>query len=446
LTIFQSDEGDCLLLEGQSAHLVLCDGGRGTAMRNEVRHQLAALREAGRELALIYVSHIDSDHIDGVLQLLEDEAEWRGYEARQQTGDPGKPPKMPRPPAVGGILHNAFREFISHNEKPVDGLLAARAMENLLATAAPALHATGVPDLVRIADEMQAIGTGIPQAIQVSKLIAPGALNIPLNTPPGYAGPAKLLYAERAGMEFDVGSMHFTLLGPTADDLEKLKEGWNNWLRSPEGKKKLKGLRAKVKEQIDEFSAGALTDQPFLLRDWEGVEGYKGVTVPNLASLMFMVEEDGKRLLLTGDGQQDYILAGLERTKFLGDRGLHVDVLKVQHHGSENNLDANFARRVSADHYVFCGNGSHENPDTRVIDFIYESRTSSKPDVRALAPEADGRDFHFWFSTSSHAVTAGTKKRAHFEAVEAHVEKLRKQAKGRLQVTYNGEVGVVLPI
>ena len=34
---------------------------------------------------------------------------------------------------------------------------------------------------------------------------------------------------------------------------------------------------------------------------------------------MFMVEEDGKRLLLTGDGQQDFILAGLERTGFLDD-------------------------------------------------------------------------------------------------------------------------------
>ena len=55
------------------------------------------------------------------------------------------------------------------------------------------------------------------------------------------------------------------------------------------------------------------------MRDWEGIPDYKGVTVPNIASLMFMVEEDGKRLLLTGDGQQDFILAGLKRTGFLDD-------------------------------------------------------------------------------------------------------------------------------
>lgn len=447
LTIFQSDDGDCLLLEAASKELVLCDGGRGIAMQQQVARELSDLRDAKRELALIYVSHIDNDHINGVLSLLENEAEWRGYEARQNSGDPGKAPTVPRPPTISGVLHNGFRDLVSYNEKPVEALLAARAMENLLATAAPALQATGVPELSSLAHEMSSITAGIPQAIQVSKLIAPAALDIPLNSPPGISGPARLLYAERSGMEFKVGSMHFTLLGPTADDLEKLKEGWNHWLRSAEGKARLKAIRAKVKEQIDNFSEGALDEQPFSLLGWEGIEGVKGVTVPNLASLMFMVEEDGKRILLTGDGQQDYIIAGLKRTNFLADGGgLHVDVLKVQHHGSEHNLDAHFAQCVSADHYVFCGDGSHDNPDLRVLDFIFASRTSSNAAVRALASEAAERPFHFWFSTSSDLITAGTQKREHFEKVEAHVDKLKKRAKGRLTATYNRTVGTTLSL
>jgi hypothetical protein len=69
-----------------------------------------------------------------------------------------------------------------------------------------------------------------------------------------------------------------------------------------------------------------------------------------------------------------------------------VDVLKIQHHGSENNLDEQFARTVSADHYVFCGNGSHGNPETDVIDLC--SSPVWRPSVRALAPQAHDRDFH----------------------------------------------------
>jgi hypothetical protein len=38
-------------------------------------------------------------------------------------------------------------------------------------------------------------------------------------------------------------------------------------------------------------------------------------------------------------------------------------ILKVQHHGSENNMDDALAERVSADHYVFCGNGRDRPAD-----------------------------------------------------------------------------------
>ena len=73
LTIFQSDKGDCLLLEGKSGQLMLCDGGMRRSMSD------ACARGAGQaartsEIDLVYVSHIDNDHISGVLQLLEDEA------------------------------------------------------------------------------------------------------------------------------------------------------------------------------------------------------------------------------------------------------------------------------------------------------------------------------------------------------------------------------------
>src|SRR5688572_23065803 len=166
-----------------------------------------------------------------------------------------------------------------------------------------------------LADEMQAIAAGVPEAIKVSKLIDPEALDIPLNQPPGTASPSQLLFAGRPGEKFDVGGMKFTLIGPTAKELNDLRDGWNNWLR--DNKEKLKQIRAELRRRVDDFSTGALAVSPFDLRDWNGIPDFKGVSIPNVASLMFMVEEDGKRVLLTGDGQQDFILEGLERTGFL---------------------------------------------------------------------------------------------------------------------------------
>lgn len=443
LTIFQSDKGDCLLLEADTGELMLCDGGMAPSMRNHVRAELGALRDAGREIEFAYISHIDNDHISGVVQLLEDEVEWRVFRHHEEENDPIAEPTVPRPPVIKGILHNGFRDLITPNKKAIPSLFAARAIEEMLAAMSPSLFATAVPELVEAAEEMQAIATGVPEAITVSKLVAPDALNIPLNKPPGVNGPARLLFVGQAGETFDIGSMHFTLIGPTDDELRKLRDGWNNWLRN--NKTRLKELRAELKRRVDEFSNGALTSSPFDLQDWEGIPGFKGVTVPNIASLMFVVEEDGKRLLLTGDGQQDLILDGLQRAGFLDDGFIHFDVLKVQHHGSENNMDANFARRVSADNYVFCGNGEHKNPDLGVIDIVFRSRLGNANE-RALAPEAANRKFHFWFSTTSAAQTVGTAKRKHFEKVESKVALLTAQANGLLEVHFNGGASTLLNI
>ncbi len=43
--------------------------------------------------------------------------------------------------------------------------------------------------------------------------------------------------------------------------------------------------------------------------------------------------------------------------------GLHVDILKFPHQGAAANMDASFAKRITADHYVICGNGRHDNPE-----------------------------------------------------------------------------------
>lgn len=443
LSIFQSDKGDCMLLEAKSKQLMLCDGGMGPSMRDHVRAELGKLRTNGRELEFAYISHVDNDHISGVLQLLEDEVEWRVFDHHNANGNSVAKPKVPRPPVIKGILHNGFRDQITKNKKSIASLFAARTVENVLNTMVPSLYGTAAPDLAHAADEMQAIATGVPEAIEVSKLIAADALNIPLNMPPGAEGPARLLYAGGPGNQFNVGSMKFTLVGPTQKELRDLRDGWNNWLRN--NKERLKKIRSELKKRIEEFSNGALAHSPFDLRDWEGIPDYKGVSVPNVASLMFMVEEDGKRLLLTGDCQQKFILDGLERAGFLDDGHVHLDVLKVQHHGSENNMDIDFARKVSADHYVFCGNGEHGNPDLAVLDIVFNSRLG-KPEVRARAPESKDRPFHFWFSTTSHALPKNTEKRENFEKIEAKVNKLATLSNGMLQLHFNPSASVTLNI
>ena len=431
LQIFQSDKGDCLLLEGADGARVLCDGGMASSMKKHVRAELSKLREQGARLDYVYVSHIDQDHISGVLQLLEDELEWRLYDYHRANGTPIRKPKIPRPPAIGGVWHNAFCDQIGKN---------AGAIENLLAAAAPALLATSVRELVELGEELQQISMSIPEAIKVSRYASAELLDIPVNKLPGAQEQPKLLMYRDDQRPFAVGSMHFTIIGPTHNELSLLRKGWNNFLRNVDNRQRLKDLRAEIKRKVDAFGQEA-----FDLRDWNGIEDFRGVTTPNIASLMFLVEEDGKRLLLTGDSQQDVILKGLELAGLLENGYLHIDVLKVQHHASEHNVDENFCKRVSADHYIFCGNGSHGNPERSVIQQIYDSRLGPKK-KRALAPEAQERDFKFWFSTTSDLQIPGSEQQYAFEAVEKLVEELKDRSNGRLSAAFNSVASVVLEI
>jgi hypothetical protein len=241
-------------------------------------------------------------------------------------------------------------------------------------------------------DEMENIANSIPEAMEVSALIEPQLLNIPLNRPPGRPGAGELLLIEEPNDPFRIGSMSFQLIGPSKHQLRRLRKGWDNWVR--ENRDRVAEIRLEIARRVSELASGSLHETPFDLSDWNGVPSFEDVTVPNTASLMFLVEDAGRRLLLTGDSHHDLILEGLEDTGNLASGHIHVDALKVQHHGSEHNVDRNFCRRVSADHYVFCGDGSSGNPEREALEMFFDSRMGPGPN-RALAPLAEGRPFHF---------------------------------------------------
>jgi hypothetical protein len=426
LDIFQSDKGDCILLESKDGKRILCDGGMSRSMSAHVAPTLGKLRKANKGIDFAYVSHIDQDHISGVLRLLQDELDWRVFEHQKDSGNKKvKPPKAPRPPEIGGIWHNSFGSQLPKTLKPVEDLLAA---------AVPALLATRVEKLQHAGEELYDIATSIPEAIKVSRLASSKILGIPMNQVPGLANAGKLMMVRPGQSSFNVGSLALTIVGPTHKELTELRAGWRTWLE--ENEDTVKAIDEQLKKKISKFGTGA-TSEPISLRDWNGIPDFKGVTAPNIASLMFMVQEDSKALLLTGDSQQDIIIDGLESTGFLGASGLHLDVLKVPHHGSENNTDVRSAALISADHYVFCGNGEHENPDLGVVEMLIKSRLDSDPKRQAKAPQAAGRPFKFWFSSSDKVGPVNAKGEAHMREVQKMVAAAVKKSKGRMKAVFN---------
>jgi hypothetical protein len=97
-------------------------------------------------------------------------------------------------------------------------------------------------------------------------------------------------------------------------------------------------------------------------------------SIPNLSSIMFIAEEDGKKILFTGDGLSEHLVYGLNHSKALNSPGtIHVDVLKVPHHGSERNVTAEFFQVITADKYLISANGRDDNPSLTTLRWIAET-------------------------------------------------------------------------
>ena len=58
LTIFQSEKGDCVLLQAASGERMLCDGGMAGSMRDYVRDELTKLRKNGASQAVQGPTHV----------------------------------------------------------------------------------------------------------------------------------------------------------------------------------------------------------------------------------------------------------------------------------------------------------------------------------------------------------------------------------------------------
>ena len=53
---------------------------------------------------------------------------------------------------------------------------------------------------------------------------------------------------------------------------------------------------------------------------------------------------------------------------------LALDILKLPHHGSIRNVEADFFERLPARHYVISANGRDGNPETATLEAIAASR------------------------------------------------------------------------
>jgi hypothetical protein len=340
-------KGDCFLIHaGTKAKpvLILVDGGPAGTYPQHLRPRLMELRaERGLDgvtplvIDLVIVSHVDDDHINGIIDLL-----------REIRNDmvAGNPPAF----EVRGLWHNSFDEVIGTDQVGVE---------------VAQFGAASLGPLIEDAEDQKAFDAGlilqsIAQGQELRDLATSAELNIPLND--GFNGLIKTTNGQLTKRK--VGGITFTIVGPRTAELAELQEKHDEWLE--EQKKKGKPITPGSLLQ-------ALTDE----------------SAANLSSIVLLAEKGRSKALLTGDARSDFIMKGLEEIGLAAPGGgLTVSLLKMPHHGSDRNVDEDFLKRVTAPQYLFTGNGEHGNPERGTFEMLAEARPAAKMELYLTYPVA----------------------------------------------------------
>ena len=342
--------GDCLWIEygsGARVHRILIDGGPAHAYP-ALRERILHLPADTRRFELLVITHIDADHIEGVIRLLLDaeslacrfERIW--FNGRDQLN------AVPDP--AGEALGGVQGEFL--------GML--------------------------IADYEQRTGTRVWNR--------------------GFAG--ALAAIDRNSPALPVvdlpGACRLTLLSPDHARLLDLKDNWEKELKAA---RLPAGDPAKLRERLaasrnlrplgdvlgaDEAFALAAPDADTELADTLGGDsGEPGADAPfggdtsrangsSIALLLdFPAPQPEVRLLLAGDAWPSVLAASLDRLLAPGKR-LALDGFKLPHHGSVANVSEALLGKLSCANYLISTNGAiFRHPHARCIDLLLKAHAAS---------------------------------------------------------------------
>jgi hypothetical protein len=312
--------GDCLLLHfGRTSEprTVLIDGGPSPVYGATLKPRLLELRASlialgcievddPLPLAIAMVSHIDDDHIGGLLALAEDPDGGLGLTC----------PSWVEPKT---LWHNTFDELTGDPGPVLDLAL-----------------------LDEPASKTAAVIASVPQGRDLRK--AAESLGWRINWP----FPDGLVHRTDDGVraiKLD-DQTRLLILAPRHEEIARMRDEWSRQL-------------ARLKQGKTHSAA---------------VAAYVDRSPTNLSSIVCLVQQQERKMLLTGDARGDLILQALDSAGVTVQGKLHVDILKIPHHGSMRDLDVAFFARITADHYVISGDGRYGNPETQTLEMIADSR------------------------------------------------------------------------
>ncbi|HET9998720.1 MAG TPA: MBL fold metallo-hydrolase [Nocardioides sp.] len=308
LTFLDARQGDAIWVRwGQGRQLLVDMGTSGTG--RALADRFRALPEDQRAFELLVVTHVDTDHIGGVLTGLVD-------------------PDEPVPVTFADVWFNGWEHL--------NGLVPADERSEL----EPMGGVQGELLTTWLRDHAWNDAFGRAAVIRTDTTLPRVEL------PDGLA---------------------ITVLAPVQERLTDLVPEWQLAVAAALEKGTLTEVSPGL-EPMGPSTAPTLesaVDLALLSEDPFKVDGSKA----NAASIALVLEHDGKRALLTGDATASELLGGLALLG-AGER-VPLDLVKLPHHGSRNNVSRELVQAVDCPLWVFSSDGTtFRHPDAIAVSRV----------------------------------------------------------------------------
>jgi ribonuclease BN (tRNA processing enzyme) len=331
LNVLQAAYGDCMILKSGSqskssqtnSYHFLIDGGPASTYNACLKGELQKIRENGGRVDLLIVSHVDNDHINGLLKLMRDLSLQKTSNKRWTI-------------EIDALWYNAFSRTIGQHIE--------RRLRNLL---------RNTRTVFKTRSRAQMTVRGIREGHDLYQY----AHDLDIEINPQFNNDTIVVNDKPKELKF--GDIRFLVIGPTRKNLEDLRKQWLDWLDKHE-----KALKTRADYRL-------------------AIQADK--SIPNLSSIMFLAKEDDNTILFTGDGLSEHVIYGLKQSKLLGSsRSVHVNILKLPHHGSDRNITRDFFTSVTADKYLISANGRDDNPSFLTLSWIAETAKEQHRQVEII--------------------------------------------------------------
>lgn len=348
-------QGDAIWITWGAGHQILVDMGT-RATGKAIRKRLSEAGGEHRAFDLLVVTHIDTDHIGGVMSGL--------VEAKE----------LAPPVTFADVWFNGWEHLHDRKVSRLEGM-------------------------------------GVKDGEKLGAWLSTRPWNEKFRR-----GPVRRDATTFPVKKFPEG-LTLTVLGPSKRRLVEQQSTWTKELHDALNPKRprvrkttLEGLGTGVEPVIDERK------QLVSLAESEtGIDG----SAANATSICLLLEHGETRVLLTGDGLASDIATALgelaaQRTELLDEESSRVrlDLVKMPHHGSQNNVDRALVELITCRDWLFSSDGTiYKHPDPPAI-----ARILAWGDPRPRLIFTEPTAFNLWWNRADwksrlrYSVHYGTKK------------------------------------